>query len=251
MGTRTGSMQVPSVGRIAAREIRAVNNEDAAIPSYGIVRGLGRTTVGSKSYMQVEYPTGETTDALFVNVNSPMTNSSPGIYGTVWPVLAGPLWVAYEGSAPNNGDEVGPTASSFKVSASGSGFVVIDVDVTNMLVWIMRLGGGGGCDLFHELSIEGNPTSGTFTWRYQIDSTNDDLEFDYDSTAAEAETVFEGHTDISAGQVEVTGGPLPHVALYVEFTDVSVTAVPSLVANSLSQAVSDPFDPQPKLRIRG
>lgn len=107
-----------------------------------------------------------------------------------------------------------------------------------------------GCASAHELSIAGNPVAGTFEWRYQIETTNDDLEFDFDSTAAEAQTVFEGHSAISVGQVEVVGGPLPHVALYVSFIDIAVTATPVLIGNLLSQDVDDPFDPQPKLRLR-
>jgi hypothetical protein len=119
---------------------------------------------------------------------------------------------------------------------------------------VVNLGAGAGgtpCAPLHELSVEGHPTAGTCTWRYQIESVNGDIELEFDSTAAAAQAAFELHSALSTDLVEVTGGPLPHVALYVEFApEVDQTAVPILVDNSLTAEIDDPFDPQPKLRLR-
>lgn len=50
--------------------------------------------------------------------------------------------------------------------------------------------------------------------------------FNFDDTAAEVETELETHSEITSGDVDVTGGPLPDTAVVIEFTgDLANTAI--------------------------
>lgn len=74
-----------------------------------------------------------------------------------------------------------------------------------------------GCPEVHEITTTGSPTSGDFDLTYDIGGS-DTITINYDDTAAEVKTAFETHSGITTGDVVVTGGDLPDVAIYVRFT---------------------------------
>jgi len=88
-------------------------------------------------------------------------------------------------------------------------------------------GGGGACECpeVHEFYTNTTTTAGTFTANYDVNGTAEDVTWDWDATASEVQTAFEGHSEIASGEVAVSGGPWPDVALYVEFTIAGLTNV--------------------------
>jgi hypothetical protein len=143
---RQSQHEAPVAGGIAARRIACVNESDAAVPVYSIVAAPGGYTKphssSTREYMQIDYPTGSN-DALFVTMGKSLGGYGSN-YGHVWSVLAGPLWMNYEGDTPSIGDIVGPKADSFKVSTEGSGFKVLQVNAAKERVRAVFLGGSGG-----------------------------------------------------------------------------------------------------------
>lgn len=87
--------------------------------------------------------------------------------------------------------------------------------------WFAVTGGGGSsCDPRNEIwqiFIIGDPLGGSFDLTFSIDATSDTVSIDYDDTSAEAETAILTHSQLSSGDVDVTGGALPHANLTIEF----------------------------------
>jgi hypothetical protein len=86
--------------------------------------------------------------------------------------------------------------------------------------YVISGGGGGSCpaqNAIHALHVFGGPTGGTFTLGLTVTST-DTITMNWDDTAAEVKTAFETHTDITTGDVTVTGGPFPDASVVIEFT---------------------------------
>ena len=104
--------------------------------------------------------------------------------------------------------------------------------------WIaipLTSGIASSCEAQNEIqiiNIFGLPTGGTFDLVVTVDGTgtanSETMTFDFDFTSAEIETELETHADISSGDVDCTGGPLPNAAVKVEFigdlanTDISI-----------------------------
>lgn len=83
---------------------------------------------------------------------------------------------------------------------------------------IPRIAGAScSCPEVHEISTTGSPSSGSFDLTYDIGGS-DTVTIAWDDTASEVQTAYETHSGISSGDVSVTGGPLPLVAVYVRFT---------------------------------
>lgn len=64
------------------------------------------------------------------------------------------------------------------------------------------------------VTITGSPTGGTFTLTFNSQTT---AAIAYNATAAQVQTALEGLSNINPGDVTVTGGPLPGIALTVTF----------------------------------
>lgn len=87
-----------------------------------------------------------------------------------------------------------------------------------------------------QVAITGAPTGGTFTLTYSAQTTTG---IGYNTTAGATQTALEGLSNIGAGDVVVTGGPLPGTPLVVEFTGAlastnvtAMTATPSLTGGT-------------------
>lgn len=86
-----------------------------------------------------------------------------------------------------------------------------------------KLGGGGDCSCVtvHEIGTNGAVTGGTVILDVAIDTgsgvVTDDITLNWDDTASEVQTAFEGHSDIAPGDILVKGGPLPDTAVYVVY----------------------------------
>lgn len=86
------------------------------------------------------------------------------------------------------------------------------------------------------VTVTGSPTGGTFTLTYDTQTTS---ALPYNATPAAVQTALEALTNIGAGNVTVSGGPLPGTAITVTFkgelanTDVAqMTATSSLTGGS-------------------
>jgi hypothetical protein len=80
--------------------------------------------------------------------------------------------------------------------------------------------GRSGCANRNEvwkLKLTGTPTGGDFSLDVTVNSVTETITLNYDDTATEAETAFEGHSEIGSGQVNCTGGPFPGSEIAVEF----------------------------------
>jgi sugar lactone lactonase YvrE len=73
----------------------------------------------------------------------------------------------------------------------------------------------GGTDEIQRITASGSPSEGTFTLTYSGQTTS---ALDYDSTAAEVDTALEALSNIDAGDVTCSGGPLPGSVVDVTFT---------------------------------
>ena len=89
------------------------------------------------------------------------------------------------------------------------------------------MGGGGDCSCVtvHELVMVGTPTGGTIILNVGVDDgtgggvTTESVTLNFDSSAASAQTAFEGHSKIAASgaDIKVKGGPFPAGALYIVY----------------------------------
>lgn len=78
------------------------------------------------------------------------------------------------------------------------------------------------------ITITGAPTGGTFTLTFDGQTT---AAIAYNATAATVQTALEGLSKIGAGNVAVTGGPLPGTALTVTFQGrLANTPLPQITA---------------------
>lgn len=85
--------------------------------------------------------------------------------------------------------------------------------------------GGGDCTCLtvHEIATNGAVTGGTVILNVAIDDgasvTTESVTLDWNDTAADVQTAYEGHSKIAASGADilVKGGPLPDTAVYVVF----------------------------------
>jgi hypothetical protein len=83
-----------------------------------------------------------------------------------------------------------------------------------------RLRLAGGCKSRNEvwkLKITGTPTGGSFTIDVTVAGSQEELEFDFDFTAAEVKTELATHTELTTDDIETSGGPFPDAEIAVEF----------------------------------
>lgn len=98
----------------------------------------------------------------------------------------------------------------------------------------------GSCESRNEkwnLQILGTPTGGTFTLGVTINGTLENLEFDYDFTAAEVKTELATHSEAASTDFDTSGGPLPGTSVTIEFIDELANTgieVPQITASSLT-----------------
>lgn len=96
-----------------------------------------------------------------------------------------------------------------------------------------------GTDAKQSVTITGTPTGGTFVLRFGGVNSG---AINWNTTAAQLQTILTAMTSIGAGGCIVTGGPGPGAALIVEFTGPVVGGAPqalmTLQTNSLTGGVS-------------
>lgn len=79
---------------------------------------------------------------------------------------------------------------------------------------------GGRCKAQNEIqqvTVFGGPTGGTFDLYLTLNATQETVTINFDDTAAEVETALEGHSEATAGDFDVTGGPLPDATIEITF----------------------------------
>lgn len=195
------------------------NEVGASLPKRSLFTSSNSGNTGE--YLIASEPGATGDEALFVT--EPREIADDG-YGHCRSIFQGPFWVRYEGSAPAAGDTVGPVASETYVDGTGSGFKVLAVDEANEIVLCAALG-GGGCDCITviEIKFEGSVTGGTVIFDVGIDDgggvDTENVTLNFDDTASEVQTAFEGHSSIAASGADITvkGGPLPGGSVYIVF----------------------------------
>ena len=90
------------------------------------------------------------------------------------------------------------------------------------IAWVRIGSGGGSCSEVDCLNLFGPVTGGSVTLSYTIERKDgtlgtDTVVLNYNASAMDAKTAFEGHDYIEADEVQVAGGPWPNVALHVIF----------------------------------
>ena len=108
-----------------------VNRSGETIPSLSIVKldTQGNATVNKRLMTGVTKPDGG--GGLYL-VTGPMAVEDDRYGKAALPVF--PVWVRYSGTAPQQGDAVGPTEDAWTVSTDGTGLTVWQVDPTRQLV---------------------------------------------------------------------------------------------------------------------
>lgn len=150
------------------------------------------------------------------------------------------------------GGAVGSADVTFTFSGDFAGVDVplLTADTTNLLGADVTLSvvtlteGNAGTDEVQTFTLYGTPTGGTFTLTYDGQTTG---AIAYNASAATVDTALEALSNIGAGDVAVTGGPLPGSALTITFggaladTDVAeITCDPgSLTGGSISVSVAE------------
>lgn len=129
----------------------------------------------------------------------------------------------------SHADLVTDDVEKLKGMDGGSTSIIWSQGGTGKQICVFNLSPGSTCPLVHEHSIFGGvPTTGSVIWSYTIDSDTQNVTIAWDDTATEVETAFTtAFSGVSAADLDVTGGPLPNVAVYVEFGgDLDVTWPP-------------------------
>jgi hypothetical protein len=113
----------------------------------------------------------------------------------------------------------------------------------DILLRTQQNGDAGGTNEVQTITVAGTPTQGTFTVSYLGQTAT----FDYDESAATAETKLEALSTIGTDNVAVTGGALPGTALTITFqntlgnTDVDMLVIDDTLLKA-SVAVTTPGD---------
>ena len=208
-----------------------VNRSGETIPSLSIVKldTQGNATVNKRLMTGVTKPDGG--GGLYL-VTGPMAVEDDRYGKAALPVF--PVWVRYSGTAPQQGDAVGPTEDAWTVSTDGTGLTVWQVDPTRQLV--LASGSSDSCRYYWEFHLlGGKPTTGSQVWSVTIDEDTQDVTIDYDMTAADLKTeLLSEFSGLSIDDVETDGGPLPEVALSVEWRSVKPDWPPVVGANTLN-----------------
>lgn len=79
---------------------------------------------------------------------------------------------------------------------------------------------GGGCDpqnTILQITIFGKPSGGSFTLDLTVNGVRQTLTISFSSSTFTTQGVFEGHSQIGAGQVVVTGAAFPSATQQIEF----------------------------------
>jgi hypothetical protein len=83
---------------------------------------------------------------------------------------------------------------------------------------LLRL--AGGCKKRNEvwkMKVTGTPTGGSFLVDVTVEVSQEELEFDFDFTAAEVKTELATHTELTTDDISTSGGPFPGSEIAVEF----------------------------------
>ena len=236
-----------------------------------------RTSAADNNWNSVTYGGGLFVAVAFTGTGNRVMTSPDGITWTIRTSAADYTWtgVTYGGgffvavSATGTGDRVmtSPDGITWSLGTSGADntwnavtfgddlFVSVASTGTGNRVMISVL--TGGTNEVQELAIAGSPGQGTLTLTFAGQTTTP---LDFESTAAEVAAALEGLSNIGAGDVTCTGGPLPGTPVVITFTAaLAATNVAQITANddllqhsiAVSQAVQTPLNEQQQVAITG
>lgn len=116
------------------RWLIAQNGYAGAVPAFSLVR---TTAIGATGIVTVNRPSSDSSLSVGVSGAGAIDQNGAGLVSFDWP-----LPVVYAGGAPSVGDEMGTATDSFELTAGKTGFLVVGVNATAGLAWIVPKGGG-------------------------------------------------------------------------------------------------------------
>lgn len=194
------------------------NDSGLTVTPYGCVMVTGvATQTDGDHIITIDQPDG--TEGATYFLNGPI-EVLDGQYGDCFSAFESILWADYNtANTPAAGEEWGPASGSWELAEGNSGFRIIG-GASNGIVLVTSVG-GGVCPSQNEIqrvSLIGVPTGGTFDLVLTLNGTPEDIQVNYNSSAASAQTALEGHSEATTGDFTCSGGALPNQPIDVEFT---------------------------------
>lgn len=219
------------------------NSTDDDLPAYSVLelqRALIEPTDDENAYKSAIQFNGiktENDNTLLFGITQQFLSSGAVDDATM---LTGVTFARLTGATGGTWAKAATDQYTLEVDSDGPCRILYDPgEDTSERIAVVRIGDGGGgggctCPEIHEFSTNG-ATSGTFSTTYTLDADSDVITWDWDASASEVETAFLAGSLFTSGDITVSGGDWPHVAIYVKFNTYawSRTYVPSVNNASL------------------
>lgn len=118
-------------------QIKNVSGE--TIPPRSFVKLGAFVTANGRASMEADKPDGS--EGAY-GVTAAKEIPADGI-GICYRAFDQGVWVAFEGTAPEEGDTWGPAEGEWKLNSGGTGYAVVQVDVAAERAFVFAIGGGG------------------------------------------------------------------------------------------------------------
>lgn len=116
--------------------------------------------------------------------------------------------------------ELEASSSDLKSGETGA-WILSSLDATGLQeCWVFIGGVGGGCssqDCIQQITVFGSPTGGDFSIDLDIGGSEESLSFNHNDDTTAITTELETHTQITSGDVVVTGGPFPNSTVSIRY----------------------------------
>ena len=184
------------------------NGSSETIPAFAImqVSSVAGVPVDQAQIVTVVKPTGTTGPFI---INGPRSVRA-GKYGQAR--SHGAMVLAYSGGAPSAGATVGPSAGSWYVSTSGTGYTVLGGAESNVVLCVAAGGGSGSGTTsvsFGRVTTEVTPAASATTWGTGQVKIQDSATGALAGSAIDVDNLWIGITWVVDAQVAVDGGYSP------------------------------------------
>lgn len=211
------------------------NDSGETVPAYAVIRITGVGDEGSMGFVLTADKPNEETDSYRYYVNSGLAVAAD-TYGKCTEAMS-PIPVLIDESEGDLefGQEVGPEDDEWKVTSEGEGFIFLGY-FTDAAVFVTKQSGGGHCEQNEQrqISFNGTPTGGSWVMTLVVNGVSSNLTVPYNASATSLRTLIEGHSEVGAGNVTVTGtgSSFPGGAMLVEFTgDLANQPIGAMIQN--------------------
>lgn len=189
----------------AAPKVGIYNASGSTIPAYSFVQVDGDRLRDDHFVYDVIQPDGSGL-VYYVTGYQPIESAKYGVaFNPIHPVMV------KHASAPTTPEEVGPAASSWEMSTTGTGFAALRT--SGNYSWVQSLGGSCKCpEIWCFIPLA--PSAGTWDIDLTVNGVTETLTFDHNTTAAAMKTELLTHSELTTGDVDCKGGAFPSVAIY-------------------------------------